>query len=1444
MTVYPQFYRIHGIRYPAQVVHPPVSKFSELSLPKNSSIHLPQYNEEEFSIEQNHFLLRNVKKIMFAHITEFYNESENPLGGATLMPGNFSQRQRDYYIRNKRIKRLVVDKPITDFTTLVIYTYGMLNFRYRYMVPKRDTELNKWYNYWETVFTTLNNAVMSDQRNHFILLDVPTRIPSIGRLKQFQDEPLDIKLVRLLNNPDHWMVLSLWKFFGQHENPSYIFRNLKREAFERINIIFKHNELYTVLNLGKFVSYAQAFGEGGNYDQLKFNKLVLNMFLTLQEEEANVESLEQPDDEETLIDEKDMDEDGDGSVNTAEDINKKTKQRLDELFPSHIAEMTREVLDKDSKKSDKSDKSKKGGKQEQQPEPEEIDEDEVADEQEIEKRLEMLEVTEETATVMDGDGETLSSDEITYKDYRETLKETNDNYSDQAVHVATGIARQGNMTAGELRRATTLANNYKKLKSPKDPSKSFEEMLTVTQDDVTLESDNRITTDVIDEVVPDKSMCKSTLKNFDKKYISKVMDKHIYKSVMMASKFGITVQDYEVERVKTVVDDFEIHSIRVMTVQGKQSTIRFRIPTINEDGTFKVNGVRSLMRKQWSDLPIRKIGPQEVALSSYYSKLFVRRTERSAFNYEKWFTGELVAIGIDSEDKRITDVKLNNVFDNYKELPREYTMVSRRVSSFEAKGYFFNFNHKRIEELFGVVKDDKKIPLAYMLSDKKKIIYMDPSNGLIEVDKVIYTLEEFLGIDTTKAPIDYAEIDLYGKSIPLVYILGYQIGLGNLLATLKISYLRESKVTDELLKSHIAIKFKDEYLVVKKTDRVACLLLNGLNRFKNDIRKHSIYEFDSRDIYSTVFDNNGLDLRYLKECQTLFPLWVDHITKDVLESMGEPTDLLLLLIRACELLLTDYHPDSMDTKYLRLRGYERMAGFVYSEMVKSCRDYNYRPNRKDKAFTMHPDAIWYSILKDESVILTEQSNPIHSLKEQEITVYRGQGGRSSSSMMADARKFHRNGMGIISEATVDSKDVGTVVYLSSDPNLKDMYGRTGDFEKSNNASVFSTSAMLMPCADIDDPKRTGFAAVQNSQTMPAKNYTLLPVRTGYERVIAGRTMDNFCKSADMDGEVIDVDKDLIVVKYSDGSLGKYQVGTYYAPWSGKTVPQTLITDLNKGDKFKRGEVITYSPTFFKKDKLVKNHVSLTTQMLGRIALIEGGDVFEDACAISNEFSLRLGTEIAHIRNIVLDENQDITNLVKVGATVEPDSILCTILNTQTDHSFYDKQTIGLLERLASTSPKAKYKGRITKISALYTGDTENMNDGVKNVVIASDREVYRLSKRRGDPVENNRVNIGFRVDGKPLSKGSVVIQIHIIEDLNMGGGDKLVVANQLKCTISRVWTDDNQTEDGQLIDAYFSGQSLDNRIVNSPFVIGTTSTLLKHITKLAVDHYFSGGDKE
>lgn len=174
----------------------------------------------------------------------------------------------------------------------MFHTYGLLNRRYTYTNKQRDTELHKWQNHWDTVISGLNREAVANLRHQFIVIDVPTKIPSLTWLRK--NGPLDITTIRNFKNPDHWLVQSIWNFFTDAEDltgePPYIFRNLSEKAFDNVNIIWKAGDVCTVTNLGILRSFNSAFEDKGKYDSLRFNNYILNLYMTLRESTVVISS--------------------------------------------------------------------------------------------------------------------------------------------------------------------------------------------------------------------------------------------------------------------------------------------------------------------------------------------------------------------------------------------------------------------------------------------------------------------------------------------------------------------------------------------------------------------------------------------------------------------------------------------------------------------------------------------------------------------------------------------------------------------------------------------------------------------------------------------------------------------------------------------------------------------------------------------------------------------------------------------------------------------------------------------------------------------------------------------------------------------------------------------------------------------------------------------------
>lgn len=596
--------------------------------------------------------------------------------------------------------------------------------------------------------------------------------------------------------------------------------------------------------------------------------------------------------------------------------------------------------------------------------------------------------------------------------------------------------------------------------------------------------------------------------------------------------------------------------------------------------------------------------------------------------------------------------------------------------------------------------------------------------------------------------------------------------------------------------------------------------------------------FDRKDIYGTVLTNNGIGLRYMDECDFMQKMWIDHFTRDELLAMGEPTDFILLLLSAVKKLANDAHKDPMDTRELRIKGYERLAGLAYSELIRSARVYASRRGSPYASCELNPYEVWNKILKDETVIGIEESNPIHSLKEQEVVVFRGSGGRSAQSMNAAARTYHRNAMGVVSEANTDNGDVATINYLSADPNLTTVRGLTRDLDslEGNAAKIVSTSMLVAPGADRDDPKRVSFISIQNSATVHTENYTALPTRTGYERVMIHRVNPLFGQVAQEDGEVINVTDKVLTVRYTTGETVTFEVGRRYGKWSGKIIPHQIETMFKVGEPFTKGDTLIYNSKYFQPDSLFPNQVLYKPGLLARTAMMELTDTFEDSSVISKKLADRMETLLTHTRDVKAPFDHQVRNLVKVGDVVDSESILCTLhpelAGSTADYE--DDEVTASLNRISSMAPRAKYSGKVEKIEVIYSGSPEEMTDSLRAITDKSDTELYRLRTKLKKKAYDGYVESTHRINNMAIGERQAIIKIYITGPTPMGVGDKLVFEHQAKSIVGTVHTDLILGEDGKEIDAIFPYDSIMRRIVESAILVGTTDTLLVALSEQVV----------
>lgn len=1486
------FSKRYGAIRSNHLLKPRIFNIAKFEFPKNSIFNYVDNDGVRVGPDVNDYFFRDIsKKIFVGHQLELLATEGNPVRkGIPLHP-----LVRKFHVENKRFRMAInlANEP-NDANTLAVMNYCLIEKGYRY---PRSIYANyyKWKNLQTTIWKTMASLAQKTPRDQYYIMRLPQVLPSLARLRVASDR-FNQTIMRQFNTKEALFFLEFWKWLSENNRKDSIISNVPDKALNRINIVIVDSGHWCLFNLGTLNSWRYIDGQSDQQQRVKIapidmqKRFLRAMMFMLAGRNMDIEEPEEEQDNDQNYDDEPNDihstdpeqareiDDNASEVDEVEEttvepgvivnddtgkanyqLTKKQSRELDkagtlvainepdEYSSNKTYQRYLANLDKDLAQLDIID----GDKTVQNTATVDDQEDEVIADNELAVQIKTKAEAEREKTKTLRVLDKASSDDIsTFVDPKDFVKEiaSGDVIKEALVTTLNKRADAGLMDGAEYRRKLKLIDSYKLIPSPA-PGVPLSDFIKYDVKDLKInESDSDATLSDVAALL-DKSMLKSTLKEYDKKYITEFLDKDIANVAMSTQKAGFMVTDYEVEKQEDVTGRYEVHTMRVTPIVGKASTLRFKLPSVDEDGSYTSGGVKYHLRKQRIDTCIRKISPSRVALTTYYGKTFVIRSEKKSDDYSIWLHNQISALSLEDRPT-VTNVYPSNVFDYSFKAPRVYSQLGKYLKSFSYQGYELNFDNKDREIIFtednlkkyevnGSVLIGFRADNAMLLMDKDSSIY-EIVDGSVEPKG---SFEEFMGINTTNAPVEYTEARIFGKNIPIGVILAYKMGLTALIEKLKIEVRRVGAGQRQNLQSwEFAVNFEDETLIFSKDDAVAAMVIAGFLPFSKTTKRYSVYAFDKPAVYMKLLEQYNMGSRYLKEIDLLDEMFVDPISEQVLAQDGYPTSYRELIVEATKMLATEYHNSPLDLQEMRIRGYERFAGAVYTEVVNAIRDFRYSSNTSQKQIDLNPYAVWRRVTQDPAAMPSDSLNPIQNLKEVESVTYSGAGGRSSRAMVKASRAYHENDIGVISEATVDSHEVAINTYLSANPKFNSVRG-TADISKADSidaASLVSTSALLSVGGDQDSAQRLNMVSIQQSHTIACNEYKAPPVRTGYEYVLPKRVGPEFARTADEDGRVVSVDHDAIVIEYKSGKRDYFQVGKVFSKSKNLTIPHYLKGNVRVDDKVKKGDVITYNTNFFEKDSFDPKAVIWKNSVLARVVLMESRQTHEDASSISVNLARKLTTRVTKVKDIVVNFNQEVRDLVKVGSEVDYDTKLCIIEDAvSASAGLFDKSSLDTLRNLSAQVPVANVEGIVEKIEVFYNGEIEDMSNTLSEITTASDRELKRSMIKRGKKPLTGQVGDAYRINNQPLDMDSLVIRVYITGSVPAGIGDKGVFANQLKTIFSEVMDYEIRSESGLVVDAVFGAQSVFNRIVNSVFVIGTTNTLLGVIGKKAAALYES-----
>lgn len=544
MILYPIWYRKHGIRRPADLVAPRFSKVEHLILPKESLFHYYPEDDVEYGLPGDDWFIKNDDRlVMVEHVIELADKKGSP----KPLPVVPLKLVREYHRKNKRVrwlknKALALSNP----KTIIVENYAILNHLVRY-TTSFFAGYYKWYNVRATLWDNVNKIAKETDRQQYIKCLLPDVLPSLADLRKIEKR-FDRTTLEKFKNVESLNFSDLWIWLGENRTNSLI-NKVDVEHLDKVNLIWISQDRWFVLNLGMLNDW-RAEEDSDGIDpvilQKRFLKLAMTLYETTtvsgdQEVRVNERTEKQAAASSIVKDEGSVDELHKESENfLSEDINIFKVDDYEELK----LEEELDALNDLHKKI----------------------------EEQIEQDTDVVTLNVKTPT----------------KDF---------DFSQNSKSKINDLAESGVLSAAEYKRNINISEAYKDIKNPYGEGLLIEEA-NITHEDITLKD---ITTFPDNVSVHDKSMLQNSIVDFDKKYITKVMKKDILNSVLNIQNAGLSITDYKVERIESVLGDSEIHKVKIVPINGSPSTISFRLPVVNENGIYVANGVKYKLRRQRGD---------------------------------------------------------------------------------------------------------------------------------------------------------------------------------------------------------------------------------------------------------------------------------------------------------------------------------------------------------------------------------------------------------------------------------------------------------------------------------------------------------------------------------------------------------------------------------------------------------------------------------------------------------------------------------------------------------------------------------------------------------------------------------------------------------------------------------------------------------------------------
>lgn len=839
---------------------------------------------------------------------------------------------------------------------------------------------------------------------------------------------------------------------------------------------------------------------------------------------------------------------------------------------------------------------------------------------------------------------------------------------------------------------------------------------------------------------PNQHMKTMTFYERNRTYIEKVMPKDIMDALLCLNTKSIPlyVRDVKIEDTSDELNYKETYTIALEDANRQRSTLKVDFPKIIENRFMYLGGGKKNIKNQSYFYPVVKTEEDTVQMVSNYNKMYIRRIDtKSTSSVERLKRFLKQADGVDKMIKFGNSNAVNKSGEFITSV--EYDELAKFMKRIHTGGMYLYFSQHDVQDILkkrnltapdgyfcvGFDKEDKPIYVAYSGTQKTKA-------GQSICDLIVDALPEDMRAVYYKirAPkrLMYVSVKVMNQDITVAMLLGFWEGLTTILRKCKANYRLEAHMPKVVQPSENVIRFKDTFLVYEDTME-AGLLLNGIRMVPTE--KWNIGDFDSREPYIEYFVKMYGKASIANALFNFYEWFIDPVTKEILEDINLPTDLVSLVIYAVSLLADSQYTSDLNQRISRIRSFEIIPMVFYGELASQYVIYRNASGRKK--FSLKRDCVIKGILDVATVEEISTLNPTLEIENTHGVSFKGFHGNNLDDMYTIRKRSYDTSMtGTISPISSPDAGCGLNKSLTLEPEIENIRGYVKvpesdkDYEKLQDINLFSAGELTMPGASRnDDPSRCGHAIKQSKHVIPVNDSDPVLVSNGFEEIERFQLSSDFVVNADEDGEIVKVDPDLklVIAKYKSGKVRAISTDTNIVKngGGGFYLNNQLVTDLKEGDKFKKDDVLAYHKNFFTNSKYNNCRANLGT--LARVAIMSAYSTYEDATFISESLSERCGTRITECKQAVIGKNSNVLHLAKEGEHVHVGDTLVAFDTSYDDNDLNvllaslgdDNDLKSMVTEGSRNTIKSKYGGKIIAVKMYSTVEMEELSPSLQKI---------------------------------------------------------------------------------------------------------------------------------